>query len=135
MTKIPSTLIFHKHADGTDTRFSLMGGDFAENALERWLGVIECGAYVKAEGDPTWAFEPLASMWTDDIPDDADNDHHDHKQDCESSDEDMPPVDADSDDEDGEVQAREDTPQTPTPQPKADSSHLVEPMASDHKAL
>ena len=132
MTQLPSTLIFHKHADGADTRFSLMGGDIAENALEKWLGVVRRGSYVKAEGDPNWAFEPLASMWSEDLPDDDDDEKMTRRttmmrtclQWMQDSDED-------------ESVATVDEPQAPkpSPKPKADPSTLVEPSASDRKAL
>eukprot|EP00978_Attheya_sp_CCMP212_P011561 scaffold28579_cov50-Attheya_sp.AAC.2 len=77
MTVIPSTLIFHKMADGADARIGLMEGPLVENALEKWLGVVRRGAYVKAQDDPEWAFEPLASMRTDELPATTDDDMDD----------------------------------------------------------
>lgn len=73
MNKLPSTLVFHKHADSTDTHYKLMGGGLAEKSLEKWLGVINHGAYQQAEGEPAWAFEPLASMWSDEPPVETDS--------------------------------------------------------------
>ena len=134
LTRLPSTLIFHKQADGADTRFSLMGGDIAENALEKWLGVIHRGAYVKAQGDPAWAFEPLASMWSDDLPDDNDDDNDDD-EDNDQEDTAMPPVDADSEDDEAEAQVEPPAQRVPPPQPQADPSKLVTPSDSDKKAL
>jgi hypothetical protein len=135
MTRLPSTLIFHKHADGADTRFSLMRGDIADNALEKWLGVVRHGAYVKAEGDPNWAFEPLASMWSEDVPDE-DSDESDEDDEEEDDNVNMPPVDAaDSEGEESDVTVEGPQVPTPQPQPQADPSKLVDPSAADRKAL
>ena len=102
-------LIFHKQANGADTWFSLLGGDIAENALEKWLGVIRRGAYVKAQGNPAWAFEPLASMWSNDIPGDDNSEDSDDGNDDDGDESDhggmgKPPVDMDSEDDEAEAQ-------------------------------
>ena len=128
MTKIPSTLIFHKIADGTDTRFNMLSGALAENALERWLGVINRGAYKQAADDATWAFEPLASMWSDELPpeDDSSEEENDEGEDEDE----LAPVDADSEsEEEGQALPR------PTPTPRADPSQLSLPSDTDKKAL
>ena len=94
MEKIPSTLILHKHADGADTRFASFRSPLAPNPLEKWLGVLDRGAYRKAEGNPNWAFEPLASMWSDEIEDEDDDDNSDdddnHDDDNNDNDNDNP---------------------------------------------
>jgi hypothetical protein len=134
MTRLPSTLIFHKHADGADTRFCLMRGDIADNALEKWLGVVRRGAYVKAEGDPNWAFEPLASMWSEDLPD-GDDDESDDSENEEDDDVNMPPVDVDSEGDESDATVEGPQIPTPQPQPQADPSKLAHPCTSDRKAL
>jgi hypothetical protein len=42
--------------------------------LEKWLRVIECGAYKKAAKGEDYAFEKLANMWSDKMEDDSDSD-------------------------------------------------------------
>jgi hypothetical protein len=42
--------------------------------LEKWLRVIECGAYKKAAEGEDYAFEKLANMWSDEREDDSDSD-------------------------------------------------------------
>lgn len=59
MEKIPSTLILRKRTDGADTRLASMRSPLAPNPLEKWLGVLECGSYRQAEGNPNWAFTRL----------------------------------------------------------------------------
>jgi hypothetical protein len=72
---LPSTLILHRKVDGADTRFSQLHGEFADTPLYKWLGVLRHGAYQQAPSDSSWAFESLASMWTDaDDIDERDND-------------------------------------------------------------
>ena len=111
-----------------------MQGDIADNALEKWLGVMHRGAYVKAEGDPNWAFEPLASMWSEDTPDE-DDDESDDSNDEEDNNVNMPPVDADSEGEESDATVEGPQVPTPQPQPQADPSKLVDPSTSDRKAL
>ena len=90
MTKLPSTLVLHKPADGADSRFSTLAGPFSQTPLAKWLGVLRCGAYQQAQGDPEWAFEPLASMWSDELDPDYDSDDSDY----------VPSDDDDDDDDD-----------------------------------
>jgi len=42
--------------------------------LEKWLRVIECGAYKKAAEDGDYAFEKLANMWSNKMENDSDSD-------------------------------------------------------------
>ena len=63
MEKLPSTLVVHKKADSADTRLATMRGPFLRSPLEQWLGVLQQGTYQQAQGDPQWAFEPVASLW------------------------------------------------------------------------
>lgn len=123
MSKFPSTLVFHKLADGANTRYSLMQGDFASNALEKWLGVIRRGEYVQAQGDPAWAFEPLQSMWSDESPlaEDSDEDELGNDQ--------LPPMEIDSDNDDVGVRADAHAP------PSANPSTLSPLSKSDSRAL
>ena len=51
MERIPSTLVLHKRTDGADSRFLAMNQQPATAPLEKWLRVIECGAYKKAAED------------------------------------------------------------------------------------
>jgi hypothetical protein len=93
MEKLPSTLILHRKVDGADTRFSQLHGEFADTPLYKWLGVLRHGAYQQAPSDSTWAFERLASMWTEaEVIDDSDNDlssdDEDYLVDAHDSDED-----------------------------------------------
>jgi hypothetical protein len=69
MEKLPSTLILHKRADGADSRFAAMHRDLAKAPLSKWLGVPRYGSYQVADDEDPWAFEPLASMWTDEVVD------------------------------------------------------------------
>jgi hypothetical protein len=71
MTKLPSTLILHKRANGADTRFSQLSGNFAQMPLQKWLKTTVPGAYCQADQQKMWAFEPLDSMWTEEISDDG----------------------------------------------------------------
>ena len=48
MEKIPSTMVIHKHVDGSDTIFFTMAGPLAKNPLEKWPGVIRRGTYQAA---------------------------------------------------------------------------------------
>jgi hypothetical protein len=48
MTKIPSTMVLHKRADGANTQFSLLGGHAVLTPLQKWLGVLHCGTYKQA---------------------------------------------------------------------------------------
>jgi hypothetical protein len=107
MTLLPSTLILHKKADGIDTRFAQMDADLSTAPLAPWLGVLKHGAYVKAADDASWAFEPVASMWSEPIEDDGSSSDELENDDDESEEsvyEDMDfPVDAqDSEDEEEE---------------------------------
>jgi hypothetical protein len=75
MERLPSTLILHRKVDGAGTRFSQLHGEFADAPIYKWLGVLRHGAYQQAPSDSTWAFESLASMWTDaDAIDERNND-------------------------------------------------------------
>ena len=65
MEKIPSTMVLHKHVDGTDTRFSTMEGPFANNPLVKWIVVIKIGTYQAASEDIRWAYEPVSDLLTD----------------------------------------------------------------------
>ena len=87
MTKLPSTLVFHKKPDGADTRFALMEGEFRASPLAKWLGVLRCGAYQKAQDDQDWAFEPLESMWSDEPPVEVDDEDDSDYEPEESDDE------------------------------------------------
>jgi hypothetical protein len=107
MEKLPSSLILHRKVDGADTRFSQLHGQFAETPLYKWLGVLRHGAYQQAPADSTWAFEPLANMWTDTI---------DEEDDDSSSDDEDFHVDADESDEDENLDQQ---PPPPTPLPAA----------------
>ena len=60
-------MVLHKRADGADTRFSLLGGHAALTPLQKWLGVLRCGAYKQAPGEASWAYEPVASLWSDPV--------------------------------------------------------------------
>ena len=63
MEKLQSTLMVHKKADGADTRLVMMRGPFLHSPLECWLGVLQQGTYQRAQGDPQWAFKPVADLW------------------------------------------------------------------------
>lgn len=65
LEKLPSTLVLHKMAYSADTRFLRMHGEFASNPLEKWLKILKQGSYQQANVNEKWAFEPLASMWSD----------------------------------------------------------------------
>jgi len=64
MERIPSTLVLHKRTDAADSRFLAMNQRPATTPLEKWLRVIECGAYKKAAEDEDYAFKQLANMWS-----------------------------------------------------------------------
>ena len=69
MGNIPSTMVLHKHVDGSDTRFSSMAGPLANNPLGKWLGVIRRGTYQSAPEDSRWEYEPVSDLWPDIEPD------------------------------------------------------------------
>ena len=85
MEKIPSTLVLHKRTDGVDTRLASICSPLAPSPLERWLGVLDCGAYRQAEGNPNWAFVKLDSMWSDKVVSSDSSD--DEEQDDDDNDE------------------------------------------------
>jgi hypothetical protein len=131
LEKLPSTLVIHRCADGTDTRFASLRGPFAPSPLEKWLGALNPGAYRQAAPEQNHAFEPLANMWSDDVdpPDDdvAPNDDDDNEpprdappeapHDSSDSEDDD---DTDSDDDDTDNPAG--TPPAPAPRPAAPTS-------------
>ena len=73
MERIPLSLVLHKRSGGADSRFLAMNQRPATAPLEKWLRVIECGAYKKAAEDEDYAFEKLANMWSDKMEDDSDS--------------------------------------------------------------
>jgi hypothetical protein len=88
--KLPSTLILHRNVGGADTWFSQLHGEFADTPLYKWLGVLRHGAYQQAHADSSWAFEPLANMWTEaiDEDDESSSDDEDYNFDANVFDED-----------------------------------------------
>lgn len=91
MTELPITLVLHRPADGTDSRWSRMHGPHSPTPLEQWLGPIWPSSYSQADPEERYAFEPLANMWSEDILDsdsdsdygsdsdfESDNDNNDH---------------------------------------------------------
>jgi hypothetical protein len=96
MEKIPSTLVLHPKADGADTQFSLLHGDLHRTPLEKYLGVLDAGAYKQAPSDQQWAFVKLSSMWSevisdnDDTDDEEDDEYHVDALDSEDEDDDVP---------------------------------------------
>ena len=62
---IPSTMVPHKHAYGTDTCFYTMSGPLVNNPLVRWLGVIRRGSYQEESEDIRWEYEPVSNLWPD----------------------------------------------------------------------
>ena len=56
MENIPSTMVLHKHVDGTDTIFSITAGPLYNNPLEKWLGVIRRGTYQADSEDSRWKY-------------------------------------------------------------------------------
>ena len=132
MTKLPSTMVLHKKADGPDTRLSLLAGPFNERPLEKWLGVLECGGYKKAEGDPAWAFERLDSMWSDPIDDDSSIEDGSIIDDAANDPENLPRVDA-ADSSDDEI-AQTEAPHT-GPSAASDPSKIATVTDSDRRAL
>jgi hypothetical protein len=74
MTKLPSTLVIHKRANGADTRFSQMAGPFTQMPLQKWLNAMtDPGAYNKSTPDKAYAFEPVNTLWSDPIDDVSDD--------------------------------------------------------------
>ena len=73
MESIPSTLVLHRRTDGADSRFLAMNQRPATAPFEKWLRVIECGAYKKAAEDEDYAFKKLANMWSDEMENDSDS--------------------------------------------------------------
>ena len=130
MTKLPSTMVIHKKADGTDTRLSLLSGPFSEHPLEKWLGVVQCGGYKKADGDPAWAFERLENMWSDPVDDDDSSVDEIIET---PNDNDMPRVDA-ADSSDDEVATTEVAPANQHTT-AADPQQAADLSDSDRRAL
>jgi hypothetical protein len=81
-------------------------------SLEKWLGILAPGAYNQADTNKAWAFEPLASMWTEEITSDSSDEEED------SNITDTPPDTA--------------TTTTPTPAqvPPVQTNHASQPPAS-----
>ena len=50
MEKIPSTIVSHKQADGTDAHFTVLRSPMVQPPLEKWLSVQESGVFQKAQG-------------------------------------------------------------------------------------
>jgi hypothetical protein len=74
MTKLPSTLVIHKRANGADTRFSQMAGPFTQMPLQKWLNAMtDPGAYNKSTPEKAYAFEPINTLWSDPIDDASDD--------------------------------------------------------------
>jgi hypothetical protein len=107
MSLLPSTLILHKKADGMDTRFAQMEAELSTTPLAPWLGVLKHGAYTKAADDDNWAFEPLASMWSEPLDDDESSDGVSTESDEESIYDDMDfPVDTQDSEDDEDKGAK-----------------------------
>ena len=62
MENIPSTMVLHKHVDGTETRFATMAGTLANNPLGKCLGVTRRGTHQSAYKDSRWAYEPGSNL-------------------------------------------------------------------------
>ena len=65
MENIPSTMVFHKHVDGTDTRFTTISGPLANNNMVKCLRVIRRDFYQAAAEDSIWEYEPFSDLWID----------------------------------------------------------------------
>ena len=63
MEKIPFTMIFHKHVDGSDTIFSTMSGTLVKNPLGKLLVVIRIMSYQVASGDSRCSYEPVKDVF------------------------------------------------------------------------
>ena len=53
---IPSTMVLHKHLDGTDTVFFTMSAPLVKENLGEWLRVIRRGTHQAASEDIRWAY-------------------------------------------------------------------------------
>jgi RNase H-like domain found in reverse transcriptase/Integrase zinc binding domain/Reverse transcriptase (RNA-dependent DNA polymerase) len=90
MTKLPSTLVIHKRANGADTRFSQLNGPFEQMPLQKWLRAnTDPGAYTQTTQEHEYAFEPLRNMWSDHIDDASDGD--DSSTDDNTTEQEIPP--------------------------------------------
>ena len=69
MENIPSTMVLHKHVDGSDTTFLTMSGPLVNNPMEKWLGVIRKGSYQAAAKDRRWAYDKVSELYPDIDPD------------------------------------------------------------------
>ena len=72
MEKLPSNLVIHKHADGTDSRWATFHQPFSVAPLHHSMRAVEFGNYRRADGEP-WAFEKIEDLWSeaevDELPD------------------------------------------------------------------
>ena len=101
MTRLPSTVILHRHPDRMDTQFGLLSGLHADHPLKKWLGAMAPGSYTQANPNKRFAFVPLNSMWSEQIAnDDDDDDDDDDNQDKHAPGiaDDFPTTDSDDDD-------------------------------------
>jgi hypothetical protein len=74
MTRLPSTLVIHKRANGVDTRFSQLNGPFEQMPIQKWLrAMTDPGAYTQSNKHQEHAFEPLHNMWSDHIDTSSDD--------------------------------------------------------------
>ena len=67
LTKIPSTLVLHKPAEGIDTRLATYRHAIVDNPLESILGLHEPGRYKQAEAHRPFAYDKIEDLWQEDI--------------------------------------------------------------------
>ena len=78
LTKLPKTLIIHKHVDGVDTRWATLRHPFGLTPLHQSLRATGFGKFIKANPTQPWAFEKIEDIMeqlgatTVDIADDGD---------------------------------------------------------------
>ena len=67
LTRIPSTLVLHKPAEGIDTRLATYRHAMIDNPLENILGLHEPGRHRQAAENRPLAYDKIEDLWHEDI--------------------------------------------------------------------
>ena len=63
LTKLPKTLVIHKHVDGVDSRWATLRHPFGLTPLHQSLRATGFGKFIRANPDQPWAFERIEDIW------------------------------------------------------------------------
>lgn len=108
LTKIPSTLVIHKPAEGIDTRLATYRHAIVDNPLENILGLHEPGRYRQAQPAQPFAYDKIEDLWQEEVDNNVQPEDNDSSDDSESSDS-YDEGDDRNNDDDGETSADNDS--------------------------